>query len=131
MKYTKEITDRMVQEYQAGVPTTQIALDLDVPDRSVIAKLSSLGVYQAKSYLNKRGEVPIRKSEQIQRIADLLNTNVELLESLEKVNKSVLHLLELNLSAPDPKPVQIAQIPTIQPDAVEPRTHRLSRRHDD
>lgn len=112
MKYTKEITDRMVAQYQQGVPTTQIALDLDVPDRSVIAKLSSLGVYQAKSYLNKRGEVPIRKSEQIQRIADLLNTNVELLESLEKVNKSVLKLLEDNLSGPDPKSMQVPPLGT-------------------
>lgn len=130
MKYTKEITDRMVQDYQAGVPTATIALQLDVPDRSVIAKLSSLGVYQAKSYLNKRGEVPVRKSEQIQRIADLLNTNVELLESLEKVNKSVLKLLEDNLSSTDPKTQQITPISTTH-HAQEITTHYLSRRCDD
>jgi hypothetical protein len=98
MKYTKEICDRMVEDYNAGVPAHQIAQDLDVPERSVIAKLSSLGVYQKKSYLNKRGEVPVKKSEHIERIATLLDTNLELLESLEKVNKTVLVMIERALS---------------------------------
>lgn len=107
MKYTKEICDRMVQDYTSGVPAATIALNLDVPERSVIAKLSSLGVYQKKSYLNKRGEVPVKKSEHIERIATLLDTNLELLESLEKVNKTVLVMIERALSTkldiPDPK----------------------------
>jgi hypothetical protein len=106
MKYTKEICDRMVQQYLDQVPVLEIALELDVPERSVIAKLSSLGVYQKKSYLNKRGEVPIKKSEHIERIAELLDTNLELLESLEKVNKNVLILIERALQ--DPKVEQIA-----------------------
>jgi hypothetical protein len=88
----------MVQDYTSGVPAHQIAQDLDVPERSVIAKLSSLGVYQKKSYLNKRGEVPVKKSEHIERIATLLDTNLELLESLEKVNKTVLVMIERALS---------------------------------
>jgi hypothetical protein len=102
MKYTKEICDHMVAQYAAGISVPQLALELDVPERSIIAKLSSLGVYQKKSYLNKRGEVPIKKSEHIERIAILLNTNLELLESLEKVNKTVLVMIERALS--DPKP---------------------------
>jgi hypothetical protein len=102
MKYTKEICDHMVAQYAAGISVPQLALELDVPERSVIAKLSSLGVYQKKSYLNKRGEVPIKKSEHIERIAVLLNTNLELLESLEKVNKTVLVMIERALT--DPKP---------------------------
>lgn len=100
MRYTKEICDRMVADYQAQVPVHQIAQDLDVPERSVIAKLSSLGVYQKKSYLNKRGEVPVKKSEHIERIAVLLDCNLELLESLEKVNKTVLKLIEQRLVDP-------------------------------
>lgn len=103
MKYTKEITDRMVLDYQAGVAAQTIADQLDVPERSVIAKLSSLGVYQKKTYVNKRGEVPIKKSEHIERIAELLDVNLELLESLEKVNKGVLKLIEDNLVKSDPK----------------------------
>jgi len=100
MKYTKEICDRLVADYQAGVPVHQLAQQLDLPERSIIAKLSSLGVYQKKSYVNKRGEIPVKKSEHIERIATLLDCDLELLESLEKVNKVVLKLIESRLSDP-------------------------------
>ena len=98
MKYTKETTDRLVQRYREGVSVDVLAQELQVPTRSIIAKLSSLEVYQKKQYLNKRGEVPVKKSEYIERIALLLNMNLELLESLEKVNKGVLEVIERELS---------------------------------
>jgi len=98
MKYTKEITDRLVTDYQAGIGIEELAKNLDVPARSIIAKLSSLGVYQRRQYLNKRGEVPVKKSEYIERIGKLLDMNLELLESLEKVNKGVLAVIERELS---------------------------------
>lgn len=98
MKYTKEITDRLVTDYQAGTSIDELATKLDVPTRSIIAKLSSLGVYQRRQYLNKRGEVPVKKSEYIERIGKLLDMNLELLESLEKVNKGVLQVIERELS---------------------------------
>ena len=104
MRYSKEICDRMVQDYTTGISVENIALQLSVPERSVIAKLSSLGVYQKKTYVNKRGEVPVKKSEHIERIADLLDCDLELLESLEKVNKLVLKLIEQKLQQSDPKP---------------------------
>ncbi len=100
MKYTPEVTNKLVVDYQAGVSTEELAAQLDVPVRSVIAKLSSLGVYQKKSYLNKRGEVPIKKEEYIDRLAVLLNVSIDRLESLEKVNKNVLKLLEDALTVP-------------------------------
>ena len=100
MKYTKEITDRIIEQYKAQVPVASIARELDVPDRSIIAKLSSLGVYQKKTYTNKRGEVPIKKYEMIERLAELLQVPSDQLESLEKVNKNVLKLLETKLSDP-------------------------------
>jgi len=98
MKYTKEITDNLIEDYRAGVSVALIAHNLNVPERSVIAKLSSLGVYTKKSYVNKRGETPVKKSEHIERIAELLQVNEELLESLEKVNKTLLKLIENKLS---------------------------------
>ena len=98
MKYTKEITDRLISDYRAGVSVDELAIQLQVPPRSIIAKLSSLEVYQKKQYLNKRGEVPRKKSEYIESIANLLNMNLELLESLEKVNKGVLEVIERELS---------------------------------
>ena len=93
MKYTKEITDQIVELYESGVGVEQIAQQFDVPHRSVIAKLSSLGVYRKRQYVNKNGEVPVKKEFYIGRLAELLQENIELLESLEKVNKRVLVLL--------------------------------------
>jgi hypothetical protein len=104
MKYTKEITDRIIADYKAKVPVKDIAATIDVPERSVIAKLSSLGVYEKKTYVNKRGELPVKKSQHIDRIAELLEVDAETLESLEKVNKAVLKLIELKLTEVDPKP---------------------------
>ena len=51
MKYTKEITDRIVEQYKSGQTAKQIAETLGVADRSIIAKLSSLGVYQKRRML--------------------------------------------------------------------------------
>jgi hypothetical protein len=97
IKYTKEITDKLVEDYRGGTPVLELAQRLEVPERSVIAKLSSLGVYQKKQYLNKRGEVPVKKSEHIDRLAELLDVPPDQLESLEKVNKQVLILLQRKL----------------------------------
>ena len=102
MKYTKEITDKMMADYANEVSVDDIAAELDVPIRSVIAKLSSLGVYKKKQYTNKRGEVPIKKEEYIERIGALLDVNLDMLESLEKVNKSVLVMLEAALKETKP-----------------------------
>ena len=109
MKYTQEITNKLIADYQSGttVPALSAMMTLahgePVPERSIIAKLSSLGVYKKKEYLTKRGEVPIKKEEYIERIAVLLDVSAEILESLEKVNKSVLALIERKLIDPDPK----------------------------
>lgn len=68
-----------------------------MPERSVIAKLASLGIYKKKEYRTKRGEVPVPKAEYIEKLAKLLDTDSEFLESLEKVNKSVLALIHAKL----------------------------------
>ena len=104
MKYTNESTKQLIADYQAGVTVQELAQQFQVPERSIIAKLSSLGVYQKKQYLNKRGEVPTKKAAHIENIAVLLNCDLELLESLEKVNKQVLLMIERQLVAKsDPK----------------------------
>ena len=100
MKYSKELTDKIVKDYQAGIMVGEIAKSLQVPMRSVIAKLSSMGIYQKRQYLNKRGEVPVKKFEMIENLAELLGVPSDQLESLEKVNKSVLILLQKRLSDP-------------------------------
>lgn len=103
VKYTNEIVNKLIEDYKAGASVKDIALGLDVPERSVIAKLSSLGIYKRKEYLNKRGEIPVKKEVYIERIAGLLDINQDLLESLEKVTKTALVLLEqkIRLMKPD------------------------------
>lgn len=98
MKYTPEITKKLTEDYKQGVPITLLAEQFGTNDRSIRAKLASLGIYSKKKYTNKRGEPPVKKEEYVDRIANLLNVNVELLESLEKVNKNVLILLEVALT---------------------------------
>ena len=102
LKYTKEITDRLIDGYKTGTQVKTLAEELKVPPRSVIAKLASLGIYEKKLYTNKRGEVPTKKSEHIERIAQLLEMPAELLESLEKVNKQVLIAIERKLQQTGP-----------------------------
>jgi hypothetical protein len=94
MKYDKATTDKIVAMYQENRLIPEIAETIQVPERSVIAKLSSMGIYQRKEYKNKRGETPVKKEEYIERIAALMQVNSDLLESLEKANKSVLAMIE-------------------------------------
>lgn len=97
MKYDAQTTLELQQKYVQGSSDPDIinklAAEYDVPTRSIIAKLSSLGVYKKKEYLNKRGEPPVKKEEYIERIAKAMEVNLELLESLEKANKNVLILI--------------------------------------
>lgn len=119
MKYTPELTSQLVQAYKAGNTPEALSalftlqLGEEVPTRSIIAKLSSLGVYKKKEYLTKRGETPIKKEEYIERIAALLDVNAEILESLEKVNKSVLQLIERKLLTV-PEPSRIDNLTKVQ-----------------
>ena len=120
MKYTPELTSQLVQAYKEGkTPEVLSALFTlqegeEVPTRSIIAKLSSLGVYKKKEYLTKRGETPIKKEEYIERIAKLLDVNAEILESLEKVNKSVLALIEKRLTIDPYEDRQRSMAPLVQ-----------------
>ena len=103
MKYNKELTEKLVDFYVAqklSVPEIVVALGAEASEtgetysaRSIISKLSTLGVYQKKQYLTKRGEIPVRKAEYIEKIAKILETDLETLESLEKVNKNVLIMI--------------------------------------
>ena len=112
MKYTPEITARLLSDYAAKIQVEEIARGLQVPTRSVIAKLSSLGVYKKKSYVTKRGEIPVKKAEYIQKLSELLKMHPDQLESLEKVNKVLLSHLQSELEElakyrSDPKPQQL------------------------
>lgn len=101
MKYDADTTKKLVAQWNLGATIAELAEDFEVPERSVIAKLSSLGLYRRKEYTDKQGNPPVKKEVYVERIAILLGANVELLESLEKVNKNVLKMLEAALSGPE------------------------------
>ena len=92
-RYTTELVETLVQQYQSGVLVPELAQQHDLPVRSIIAKLSQLGVYERKGYRTKNGEVPVPKRELIERLGELLDEELELLDSLEKVNKRILKKL--------------------------------------
>ena len=53
MNYTPEITEEIVKSYKSGQTVHDLAAHYKVPPRSIIAKLSQLGVYSKKIYLSK------------------------------------------------------------------------------
>jgi len=97
MKYTAEQTAELLHHHNLGEDPEALGARFGVPKRSVIAKLSQLGVYHRKPYLTKRGETPVSKEQLVSRLAELLGVELDRLESLEKCNKSVLMLLENSL----------------------------------
>lgn len=103
MKYDKETTDKLLVLWQTTKNLDEVAAALSVPKRSVIAKLSSLGLYKKAPYMNKQGQPPIKKEEYVERIAEALEVNLELLDSLEKCNKNVLKML-LEALVPEDQP---------------------------
>lgn len=87
----KMISERYIVDGNQCVP--QLAQHLNVTKRSVIAKLSNLGIYKKPPYLTKRGTIPVPKSTYIDEIAKDLNIDVSILDSLEKVTKQALVLM--------------------------------------
>ena len=93
MKYDKETTDKLLLLFGTNQNLDEIASALSVPKRSIIAKLSSLGLYRKPEYKNKQGQPPIKKEEYVEKIATVLQVDLDILDSLEKCNKNVLKLL--------------------------------------
>ena len=100
--YTPEIEKIMVDVYQEKPDLETVSLlakQFDKPERSIISKLSALGVYKRKVYVSKTGEPPVKKEVYIERISKLLDIDVALLDSLEKVTKYALVLMEKKIEA--------------------------------
>lgn len=90
VNYTPEQTAQMVADYQAGVTVEKIAENLGKTVRSVVAKLSREKVYQAKQYVSKTGEKPIKKDVHADAIGAILRLPENDIDSLTKANKSAL-----------------------------------------
>jgi hypothetical protein len=90
VNYTPEQTEKAVADYVAGVSVETIAESMGKTVRSVVAKLSREGVYVAKTYTTKNGNMPIKKDEHADAIGAALGLSESDTESLTKANKAAL-----------------------------------------
>ena len=93
--YTDEMVEHMVAVYE-DTPTLAtvdaLVAEFGKPKRSIISKLSSLGVYKAQPRnTTKQGEPVVRQSERVAQILASLGTNQ--LDSLAKASKADLEAL--------------------------------------
>lgn len=93
--YTPEQTAQLVAKYKDGTTVESLAEMFGKTTRSIVAKLSREGVYQAKSKTS--GTVRVKKAELVDRIATLCGANPEAFDSLEKANHEVLEAILTNL----------------------------------
>lgn len=90
VNYTPEQVTKMVTDYKSGVTVESIAEALGKSVRSVVAKLSREGVYQAKTYVSKSGEAVVKKDMVADSIGLILRLTEAETESLTKANKTAL-----------------------------------------
>lgn len=93
--YTPEQTKLVVEGYQAGQTVEALAELVGKTTRSVVAKLSREGVYQAKVRVKNPNRV--KKAELVETLATRCRVPVEVFESLEKATHEALELLVANL----------------------------------
>lgn len=92
--YTDEMVKVLVERYEAA-PTREtvdiLAEEMDRTSRSIISKLSNLGIYKrAERSVTKAGKPVVRKSELVEAIGAAFGIEVP---SLEKASKSDLENL--------------------------------------
>ena len=92
--YTPEQTAALVSGYQAGASVEALATQLGKSTRSIVAKLSREGVYQAKS---KATVARVKKADLVDAIANRIGVAPEVFDSLEKANHEVLEAILANL----------------------------------
>ena len=96
VNYTSEQTVEMVSAYVANPTQTTVetlAVNMGKTVRSVIAKLSREKVYVAKVYATKTGEAVAKKDDLADKLGALVEGTEAEIESLTKVNKTMLKKL--------------------------------------
>lgn len=90
MNYTPEQTAQLVELYKSGTSVETIAESFGKTVRSVVAKLSREGVYQAKT---RNTVARVKKADLVDMLAAACGVPPEVFESLEKANLDVLEAL--------------------------------------
>lgn len=99
-KYTKEQSQRFgtkipvagTQESREDTLNRYVS-EFGYSRTSLIAKLSSEGVYIRKPILTKSGDSIVRKCDLVSKLAELMGEDEDVVGSLEKVTKPVLQKL--------------------------------------
>ena len=86
-KYTPEQEQQLLELYQSGTPVESISQLLNKSTRSIIAKLSRLGVYQSKF---KTTGPRLTKMQLVDELEDLLQLEPQTLHSVEKADRDAL-----------------------------------------
>jgi len=101
VSYTEELTQLIIDEYTADpsrATVDRLAEEHGKSARSIIAKLSSAGVYQAPPRMSKTGEAIVRKEDLAAEIGEWFGIEVP---TLAKAGKLELKKLYDALSNPD------------------------------
>jgi len=87
--YTQGMVDRLMTEYTAN-PTRAtvdaLAADFGKTPRSIIAKLSALGIYVKAANVTKRGEPVVRKDELVAQVQANFDQEMPSLSKMTKVD---------------------------------------------
>ena len=87
--YTQEMVDTISAEYSAN-PTratvNSLAKKFNKTPRSIIAKLSALGIYVKVERVTKRGEPIVRKDELVAQVQESLGRELPSLAKMTKVD---------------------------------------------
>jgi len=96
-KYTEQEVTLIVEAYNEN-PTKEtidrLAATLEKSSRSIIGKLSKVGVYKKVPYSPKYADEVITKEDLVNRIAEYLDLDTDLLAGLAKSQKPALLYLE-------------------------------------
>jgi|19_taG_2_1085344.scaffolds.fasta_scaffold00062_2 hypothetical protein len=90
MAYSKRDEKYIVEKYEANPSmdtVNQLCIDLNRTPKSVIAKLSNMGIYEKAGYRTKFGTVPEKKSEIVSDIEKVYDCE---LPGLDKTPKQTL-----------------------------------------
>lgn len=99
VNYTDEMVDVIVAEYEANpvrATVDTLAVRFGKTPRSIIAKLSTLGIYQAPARVTKTGKPVVKKEALVAEIVAAVGVD---LPSLVKANKQDLEALVAALSS--------------------------------
>lgn len=102
VNYTPEITEEMVQLYEANPTPETVELLMEKygkTKKSIIGKLAREGVYRRQVYQTKSGVDPVTKEQLAEMIGEHLGVADPFqIEGLEKAPKRVLQFMEKRLA---------------------------------